>query len=183
MHKKKDLNIIFGVVISVLIVILAIIGYKKSGKSVSVPQVGDSTITETQINALPTGSKILGNKDTLGMESIQTVRKDSGLIIEIMHEGSGEPVKSGDMVAVDYRGFLEDGSVFDESYKRGQTFSFSVGAGQVIAGWDEGLLGMKVGEKRRLTIPSNLAYGPNGIPGAIPGGATLIFDVELRKIN
>jgi FKBP-type peptidyl-prolyl cis-trans isomerase len=100
-----------------------------------------------------------------------------------MQEGAGEGVRGMQTVSVDYRGMLTDGKVFDESYKRGQQFSFTVGAGMVIKGWDEGLLGMKVGEKRRLTIPGDLAYGPNGIPGVIPANATLVFDIELHSIK
>ncbi|OGI76551.1 hypothetical protein A3C57_00470 [Candidatus Nomurabacteria bacterium RIFCSPHIGHO2_02_FULL_33_12] len=113
---------------------------------------------------------------------MQIIKKENGLIIEIISEGTGSGVRSGDTVSVDYRGFFTNGTVFDESYKRGQPFLFIVGAGNVIAGWDEGLLGMKVGEKRRLTIPSDLAYGPNDYQ-TIPGGSTLIFDIELRKIG
>ncbi len=183
MRKTKDFNVIFGVGIAILIIILAGLGYKYFGRGLSVPQVGSSTITETKIDPLPTGSDILGSKKNGNMNPVQIIKKDSGLIIEVMEEGTGAPVRLGDIVSVDYRGYLTDGSVFDESYKRGQPFSFSVGSGQVIAGWDEGLLGMRVGEKRRLTIPGNLAYGQSGIPGVIPPNATLIFDIELRKIS
>lgn len=178
------MKVILGSGVALLIIVLALLGYRNFGRSIAVPQVGDSRIEETEIQALPTGSALLGNKNNnAGMTPIQVIKKDSGLIIEIMEEGSLGQVRLGDIVTVDYRGYLTDGTVFDESYKRGQPFSFSVGAGQVIAGWDEGLLGMKVGEKRRLTIPANLGYGQGGIPGVIPANATLIFDVELRKIG
>ncbi len=183
MQNKKDGKIVIGIVVIILIIIASIVGYNKFGGSVSVPQVGEDGVTETEVTALPSASDLLDKKDGQKMQPVQVIKKDSGLVVEIQKEGTGNPVKTGDIVSVDYRGFLTDGSVFDESYKRGQQFSFTVGGGQVIAGWDEGLLGMKVGEKRRLTIPGNLAYGPNGIPGAIPPNATLIFDIELHKIG
>lgn len=183
MKKQKEVKFLIGSLILIVIAIIAVIGYKTSTRSVSVTQIGENGITETDVTVLDKDIKLSNKKENNNMDSVQTIKKDSGLIIEIQKEGTGEPVKSGDTVSVDYRGFLENGTIFDESYKRGQQFSFNVGAGQVIAGWEEGLLGMKVGEKRRLTIPSNLAYGPAGIPGVIPGGATLVFEIELHKIN
>ena len=108
---------------------------------------------------------------------------DNGLKIETLKEGTGEESKNGDMVSVHYTGTLEDGTKFDSSLDRGTPFEFKLGAGRVIKGWDLGVLGMKIGEKRRLTIPSDLGYGPNGIPGAIPPNAILIFEIELLDIN
>jgi FKBP-type peptidyl-prolyl cis-trans isomerase len=183
MKNKKDTKVLIGLFAVLIIAVFAILGYKEFGKSVAVPQVTSSGIEQSNIEVLPTGSELLGNKETKKMEPIQVIKRDSGLVIEITEAGSGTAqVKSGDTVTVDYRGMFTDGKIFDESYKRGQTFSFTPGAGQVIAGWEEGVLGMKVGEKRRLTVPSNLGYGPNDY-GPIPGGSTLIFDIELHKIN
>lgn len=113
---------------------------------------------------------------------ISNVEK-KGLEVKVLKEGNGEEAKSGDMVTVHYTGTFTDGNKFDSSVDIGEPFTFKLGAGQVIKGWDEGVLGMKVGEKRQLVIPGDLAYGPSGIPGAIPPNATLLFDVELLKIN
>ena len=101
---------------------------------------------------------------------------------EILSEGTGDViVKAGDSVTVDYTGVLEDGTQFDSSIGRAP-FSFNVGAGQVIQGWDQGLIGMNVGEERKLTIPSDMAYGPSGA-GSIPPNATLIFTIKLISIE
>ncbi|KAJ9697419.1 hypothetical protein PVL29_009301 [Vitis rotundifolia] len=89
----------------------------------------------------------------------------------------------GDKVKVHYRGKLTDGTVFDSSFERGDPIEFELGSGQVIKGWDQGLLGMCVGEKRKLKIPAKLGYGAQGSPPKIPGGATLVFDTELVAVN
>ena len=98
-----------------------------------------------------------------------------------------EAAKAGDTVSMNYTGRLENGAVFDSNvdskFNHVQPFVFVLGAGQVIPGWDEGIVGMKVGEKKTLTIPPEDAYGATGIPGVIPPNSTLIFDVELLKIN
>lgn len=106
-----------------------------------------------------------------------------GLKIEVLKEGSGKRADDGDTVSVHYAGRLEDGTKFDSSLDREMPFSFVIGAGRVIKGWDQGVLGMKIGEKRKLTIAPDLAYGERGIPGAIPPKATLIFEVELLTIS
>ncbi|KAF9606103.1 hypothetical protein IFM89_023126 [Coptis chinensis] len=89
----------------------------------------------------------------------------------------------GDKIKVHYRGKLTDGTVFDSSFERGDPIEFELGSGQVIKGWDQGILGMCVGEKRKLKIPAKLGYGEQGSPPTIPGGATLIFDTELVAVN
>lgn len=97
--------------------------------------------------------------------------------------GKGPAAKSGDRVTVDYTGWLTDGTKFDSSIDRNKPFTFTLGAGQVIAGWDQGVAGMKVGGTRRLTIPPDLAYGDQGAGGVIPPNATLVFEVKLLKIH
>ena len=107
----------------------------------------------------------------------------SGLIIETLTTGSGPTAKSGDKVSVHYTGWLTNGTKFDSSRDRNEPFSFRLGAGQVIPGWDEGVAGMQPGGKRRLTVPAQLAYGTRGAGGVIPPNAVLIFEVELLAIQ
>ena len=108
---------------------------------------------------------------------------DSGLKIIDIDVGSGEEAQAGRNVSVHYTGWLADGTKFDSSLDRGQPFVFPLGAGRVIRGWDEGVVGMKVGGKRRLIIPADLAYGSGGRPPRIPPNAELTFDVELLEIQ
>ena len=107
---------------------------------------------------------------------------ESGLTIIDLVLGEGDEAKSGQTVTVNYTGKLENGEQFDTSYGRAP-FPFPLGAGRVIKGWDEGVAGMKVGGKRKLTIPPELGYGSRGAGNVIPGNATLIFEVELLKVN
>lgn len=108
---------------------------------------------------------------------------ESGLRYKITQNGDGKQATRGAMVSVHYEGQLLDGTVFDSSYKRKQPIDFALGVGQVIAGWDEGIQLLKVGDKARFVIPSNLAYGERGASGVIPPDATLIFDVELMSVK
>ncbi len=105
------------------------------------------------------------------------------LKIEKLTTGTGSAPKKGQTVTVHYTGWFTNGSKFDSSVDRKQPFKFVLGAGQVIAGWDIGVAGMKVGDKVKLTIPPELAYGREGYPGAIPPDSTLIFDVELLAVG
>ena len=108
----------------------------------------------------------------------------NGLVIEDLVIGEGNEAQDFNKVVLNYTGTLEDGSIFDSSLKPGRTpFTFTLGAGSVIKGWDLGVKGMKVGGKRKLTIPSNLGYGDNGAGNVIPPGATLIFEVELLEVE
>jgi FKBP-type peptidyl-prolyl cis-trans isomerase FkpA len=108
---------------------------------------------------------------------------NSGLKYEDLAEGTGPAAKSGDMVEVHYTGWLTDGKKFDSSHDRKRPFTFRLGAGKVIQGWDEGVAGMKVGGKRKLTIPPALGYGARGAGDVIPPNAELVFEVDLLKIS
>jgi len=107
----------------------------------------------------------------------------SGFEAQDIVVGTGEEAVSGKVISVHYTGAFIDGKVFDSSLTQGVPFEFTLGVGKVIAGWDQGFNGMKVGGKRRLVIPGDLAYGPEGRPGAIPPNATLIFEVELLDVK
>ena len=107
----------------------------------------------------------------------------SGLRYKMIQKGSGSKAEKGKMVSVHYEGSLPNGQVFDSSFKRNQPIDFQLGIGQVIAGWDEGIQLLQVGDKARFVIPSNLGYGSRGAGGVIPPDATLIFDVELMAVK
>ena len=111
------------------------------------------------------------------------VEGEEGLKYHDLKVGTGEQPQKGQKVIVHYTGWLEDGSIFDSSLRKGDPFSFVLGAGRVIRGWDIGVATMKVGGKRQLVIPHTLAYGERGFPGAIPPRATLTFEIELLEIK
>ncbi|MBY0357590.1 MAG: FKBP-type peptidyl-prolyl cis-trans isomerase [Candidatus Obscuribacterales bacterium] len=119
----------------------------------------------------------------MNVNSQNLVTTASGLQYEDQTAGQGESPSKGQTVTVHYTGWLTDGTKFDSSVDRGRPFQFSLGIGQVIKGWDEGVATMKKGGKRRLVIPAELGYGSRGAGGVIPGNATLIFDVELIDFN
>ncbi len=117
------------------------------------------------------------------VDSAALTKTASGLQYQDVAAGSGAEAREGQVAVVHYTGWLTDGTKFDSSRDRGEPFSFPIGAGQVIPGWDEGVAGMKVGGRRKLVIPSNLGYGDMGAPPVIPPGATLVFDVELLELK
>lgn len=132
---------------------------------------------KTGADAGPSGKKADAPKpgDTEG--------KETGLLIEDEVVGDGLEAVAGSLVSVHYTGWLTDGTKFDSSLDRGQPFQFTLGQGQVIRGWDEGVLGMQVGGKRKLTIPPEMGYGEQGAGGVIPPNATLVFEVELLEVE
>ena len=117
------------------------------------------------------------------MSEMNEITTASGLRYTDLATGDGAEAVPGKTVDVHYTGWLENGTKFDSSLDRRQPFSFALGGGQVIRGWDEGVAGMKVGGKRRLVIPSSLGYGARGAGGVIPPNATLIFEVELLRVR
>ncbi|HEY9798472.1 MAG TPA: FKBP-type peptidyl-prolyl cis-trans isomerase [Leptolyngbyaceae cyanobacterium] len=134
-------------------------------------------VDNTRLIAMNTGSD---SEQTTGNDTVTT---PSGLKYVEINEGNGATPKTGQTVVVHYTGTLEDGTKFDSSRDRNQPFSFKLGVGQVIKGWDEGLSTMKVGGRRQLIIPPELGYGARGAGGVIPPNAKLIFDVELLRIS
>ena len=153
------------------------LAYGEAGRPPQIPEKSDLIFDVELIQVLP--PIVVEKFDITGKKEYTT---PSGLKYYIVHEGTGDLVKSGDKVQVHYTGYFLDGKVFDSSVKRGQPIELSVGIGQVIKGWDEGLQLMKKGDKIRFLIPYTLAYGEKGYPGAIPPKSDLIFDVELVNI-
>ena len=131
------------------------------------------------------GNKVenINNNNQNENQIMENMEKIDELKIEVLQQGDGEQAKNGDKVKVHYIGILENGVKFDSSVDRGVPFEFILGIGQVIKGWDLGVLGMKVGEKRKLTIPSDLGYGSKGAGNLIPPDSVLVFEVELLEIK
>jgi FKBP-type peptidyl-prolyl cis-trans isomerase len=124
-----------------------------------------------------------GFSASLGVDTTKMTKASSGFWYTDVSPGQGDSAMPGRTVTVHYTGWLPDGTKFDSSRDRGEPFAFTLGAGQVISGWDEGVKGMKVGGRRKLVLPPRLAYGDVGAPPAIPPNATLVFDVEVLKVE
>jgi FKBP-type peptidyl-prolyl cis-trans isomerase len=144
------------------------------------------TINPTQTPQLPTSTPAIINQQepaaSAGADMANTITTADGLQIQDLTVGTGAEAKSGDTITVNYLGTLTNGTKFDSSYDRNQPFTTQIGVGQVIKGWDEGMVGMKVGGKRKLTIPASLGYGSQDM-GTIPPNSTLIFEVELLNVK
>jgi len=164
-------------ILTIIILIGAILGayylFQNYEKDKTPAETNNEQATTTNEQATNTNEEIANNNNF----EIQ------GMKIEILKEGMGNVAKTGDTVSVNYVGTFEDGKKFDSSIDRGVPFSFTLGSGTIIKGWDLGVVGMKIGEKRKLTIPSDLAYGSAGAGGVIPPNATLIFEIDLLNIN
>jgi FKBP-type peptidyl-prolyl cis-trans isomerase len=129
------------------------------------------------------GGASKGFSAALGVDTTKMTKAPSGFWYADVAPGQGDSAGAGRTVTVHYTGWLPDGTKFDSSRDRGEPFAFTLGAGQVISGWDEGVKGMKVGGRRKLVLPPQLAYGDVGAPPAIPPNATLVFDVEVLKVQ
>lgn len=141
--------------------------------------------SKNDLQASPSPATITANarSEASASPSASPIMNVTKLEIKDEKIGTGSAAIAGKKVTVNYLGTLTDGTKFDSSYDRGTPFGFVLGASEVIEGWDKGVVGMKVGGKRKLIIPSSMAYGENGISGVIPGGATLIFEIELLKVE
>lgn len=163
--------------VCVVVLVLAQIGGNKQDIAVAT-QLTEATPAPIQVQK---NNTLIASKKTMSEENAVTT--PSGLQYIELKEGTGATPKTGQTVQVHYTGTLQDGTKFDSSRDRGQPFSFKLGVGQVIKGWDEGLSTMKVGGRRQLIIPPQLGYGARGAGGVIPPNATLNFDVELLGIK
>ena len=170
MEDNKKKNIALGAIGIIVIAIVVIVLAGKKGNAPGAAAMSQS-VAENQASQDQT-------------TTMETQNLPDGLQITDEVVGTGTEAVAGDTVTVNYVGRLTDGTIFDASVNHGnQGFTFLLGAGQVIKGWDEGVLGMKVGGKRKLVIPPSLAYGPNGVSGVIPPNATLTFEVELLSVQ
>jgi len=158
--------------------VLALAGCSSNSKTSAMP-TSDTTQSMTTAKAT-TGA---ATSNDAAASAAKEVTMPNGLKYVDMKVGDGQLAETGMTAQVHYTGWLTDGTKFDSSVDRGQPFSFKLGAGQVIRGWDEGVKGMRVGGKRKLTIPPDLGYGAAGAGGVIPPNATLVFDVELLGLQ
>lgn len=185
---KNQLLIILGVIV----VLLLVGGYLYTRpKPVSDATITDTVAPDMSAPVTPEATTTMGGipaqlpttppvRDTSPNPATVKIK---GLKVETLTPGSGPRVTSGQTISVDYTGMFTDGKVFDSSIPRGAPLTVALGKSQVIKGWDLGIVGMKVGEKRRLTIDPELAYGEAGFPGAIPPNTTLVFEITLLSIK
>ncbi len=169
-----------------LVVFAAIFGYLLFGRgNKAAPANTTDNLSTLPPTATPEASPSSFLQEASGSASESAEQIEPGkLNVFRLHAGTGVGAKNGDSLAVHYVGTLANGQKFDSSRDRGEPFTFTLGDGRVIKGWDQGLVGMQLGEIRRLIIPPDLGYGPAGTPGGpIPPNATLTFEIELLKIN
>jgi len=173
-NMSTDVKIIGGFMIAGLVILILIIFFQKSLKP------NNDLFAPTP--AINLGEKIQEMKKT-PTPTKQEIQNVTQLQIKDDQTGTGDEAVIGKKVTVNYQGFLLDGTKFDSSYERGTPFTFTLGAGEVIKGWDQGVVGMKIGGKRRLLIPPDLAYGSQGAGNAIPPNSSLVFAIELLKVE
>jgi len=180
MNNKKILKYFF-LSISILLVIgffLTFDGYTPNYNN------SEDVLSPEQQQSIEYAAQDKENLTIFGDTNMQKETFDPAkLTIQDLLKGTGAEAMQGNTVTVHYTGTFLNGEKFDSSLDRNRPFSFKIGGGQVIAGWEQGLVGMKVGGKRKLVIPPNLAYGAQGVPGAIPSNATLIFEIELLNVD
>jgi FKBP-type peptidyl-prolyl cis-trans isomerase FkpA len=169
--RRNRQRVIIGLIVVLVIAVIAILVYRDYASKTQVTPT-------TTANATPTPAL----DATAPSPSANAVTTSDGLIYEDLDVGTGAAAQAGNTVSVYYTGWLADGTKFDSSLDRGQTFDFTLGAGSVIAGWDEGVVGMKVGGIRLLVIPPSLGYGATQY-SSIPGNSTLTFEVQLAAIK
>jgi peptidylprolyl isomerase len=177
MEKSKVAAIVALVVLGAVIYLSQRPAIIQAEKTEQAQKAAEAKPADTPPPPAPAGSSTKSTSDSAIPKTVDhLIKKD-------IKVGTGKEAKAGDTVTVNYKGTLTDGSQFDSSYDRNEPFTFQLGAGNVIKGWDEGVQGMKVGGKRQLIIPSDLGYGAQGMPPKIPGNATLVFEVELLKVE
>ena len=174
MNKVVSVSIIIGIII----VLIVLFGFNK--KTNEEPQ--DIVFSEEVLEGTPLTEEVKESVISPKKSALKTFNINN-MNIEVQKEGTGVAIENGKIAVVNYTGKLTDGTVFDSSIPRGQPFEFPLGAGMVIEGWEKGVLGMKVGEIRTLTIPPEMGYGARGAGALIPPNATLVFEVELLAIK
>ncbi|WP_323302784.1 FKBP-type peptidyl-prolyl cis-trans isomerase [Crocosphaera sp. UHCC 0190] len=181
----REILISFGIIAtcSLLLLLSSVFSSPKQPTAIAATLKGELTENTSQITPETLLSLNITNKELTKMDLENAVETPSGLKYVEVKEGDGASPTKGQTVTVHYTGTLENGKKFDSSRDRGQPFSFKIGVGQVIKGWDEGVASMKVGGQRTLIIPADLGYGARGAGGVIPANATLIFDVELLGVK
>lgn len=181
----REILISFGVVVACCAVLLIAQFTGGDGERAVADRLADAPAAQETLVAQGSANDLMGEDEMADSAAADenVVTTDSGLQYVVIAEGDGASPQSGNRVFVHYVGTLEDGTKFDSSRDRGRPFDFTIGQGQVIKGWDEGVGMMKVGDRRKLIIPPDLGYGARGAGGVIPPNATLIFDVELLRIG